>query len=123
MDVALWQDFRTYHNMQPLTDAVDFIIVNFVLHEEFDKYKKSKIESGYSYLKVNELLEFYLFRNGDLSDCVVTQYNQNYLRLNGNDIDKFCRWVSDLRISYEQEGLKVFSIGECSKLDSAVHVE
>ena len=92
MDVALCQNFRAYHNMQPLTDAVDFIIVNFVLHEEFDKYKKSKIESGYSYLKVNELLEFYLFRNGDLSDsCVVTQYNQNYLRLNGNDIDKFCR--------------------------------
>ena len=91
VDVALCQNFRAYHNMQPLTDAVDFIIVNFVLHEEFDKYKKSKIESGYSYLKVNELLEFYLFRNGDLSDCVVTQYNQNYLRLNGNDIDKFCR--------------------------------
>ena len=28
-DVALWQDYRAYHSMQPFTDAVDFVIVDF----------------------------------------------------------------------------------------------
>ena len=28
-DVALWQDYRAYHSMQPFTDAVDFGIVDF----------------------------------------------------------------------------------------------
>lgn len=52
----MWQDYRTHHQMEPVTDAVDFVIVSLQLHDNFDKFKKKNLESGYSYLKVNAIL-------------------------------------------------------------------
>ena len=102
-DVALWQDYRAYHSMQPFTDAVDFVIVNFKLHGEFDKFKKDHIEHGSSYLKVNEFLQFFIDHHQQLTDSIITQYNHTYL----DDIDKLCRWIYDLRDCFNQEGLRV----------------
>ena len=36
VDVALWMDSRAFHGQPPLTDALDFVIVNCQLHNEFD---------------------------------------------------------------------------------------
>ena len=47
VDVALWQDYRAHHNMQPVRDALDFIIVNDKLHDEFDEFKRVEIDSFY----------------------------------------------------------------------------
>ena len=30
--MALWKDYRAYHNEQPLRDAIDFVVVNFHLN-------------------------------------------------------------------------------------------
>ncbi len=63
MDVVLWQDCRAYYNQAALIEVDEFVIVNSEVHEEFDEYKKNTIGRGYSYLKVNELIEFYLLQN------------------------------------------------------------
>ena len=83
IDVALWQDYRTHLNMEPVRDTLDFVIVNDNLHDDFDKFKKAEIESIYSYLRINELLKFYLCCNHQLSRCIVKKYGCKYLRLRG----------------------------------------
>ena len=40
VDIALWQDYRAHLNTQPMRDALDFVIVNDKLHEEFDELKR-----------------------------------------------------------------------------------
>ncbi len=111
VDVVLWQDCRAYYNQAALVEVDEFVIVNSEVHEEFDEYKKNTIGKGYSYLKVNELIEFYLLQNDHLSGNVKTLYNKAYLKLSGSDIDELCDWLLNLRKSYEQEGVKVFSTG------------
>lgn len=113
VDVALWQDFRAYNNMQPVKDAIDFVIVNSQLHNEFDDFRKGQKEGRrYSYLKVNELMQFYVHHDYcQLSDSIVTQYNHTYLRMGSGDIDRLCRWIYGLRESYQLEGLRIFNTG------------
>ncbi len=111
VDVALWQDFRAYNSMQPLKDAINFVIVNAQLHNEFDDFKKDEIQRDYSYLKVNELLGFYIHHVCQLTDSVVAQYNNTYLKMCGDDVDKLCIWIYDLRKCFEDEGLRVFNTG------------
>ncbi len=94
--------------MQPITDAVDFVIVDF---QEFDKFKGEHIESGNSYLKMNELLEFFIDQHQQVAESIITQYNHTYLKMSGNDVDKLCRWIYGLRRSFEPEGFRVFSTG------------
>ena len=106
-DVALWQDYRAYHGMQPFTDAVDFVIVDFKLHDEFDKFKKDHIEHGSSYLKVNEFLQFFIDHHQQLTDSIITQYNHTYLKVCDDDVDMLCRWIYDLRDCFNQEVLRV----------------
>ena len=106
-DVALWQDYRAYHGMQPFTDAVDFVIEDFKLHDEFDKLKKDHIEHGSNYLKVNEFLQFFSDHHQQLTDSIITQYNHTYLNACGDDADKLCRWIYDLRDCFNQEALRV----------------
>ncbi len=103
MDVVLCQDCRAY-NQAALVEVDEFVIVNSEVHEKFDEYKKNG--RGYSYLKVNELIEFYLLQNDHLSGNVKTLYNKAYLKLSGSDIDELCDWLLNLRKSYEQEGVK-----------------
>ena len=49
IDVALWQDYRTHHYMQPVRDALDFIIVND------DEFERVEIEF---FTRLNDLLKF-----------------------------------------------------------------
>lgn len=99
--------------MQPLTDAHNFVVLDFQLHEEFDDFKKKEIEQGYSYLEVNELLKYYADLHF-LTDSLVTKYNHTYLKVLTDEVDKLCRWIHELRGSFKQEGLRVFSTGKHS---------
>ena len=42
-----------------LVYAIDFVIVNSRLHDEFDQFKKAEVQPSYSFLPVVELLLFY----------------------------------------------------------------
>ena len=106
----MWHCGKIYHNEQPLRDAMDFVVVNDHLHNQFDEFKKIEVKCGYSYLKLNELLEFYICRH-DLITSTIARYNNTYLRLHGNDVDGLCRWICDMRSSFKHEGLGVFNNG------------
>ena len=53
VDVAIWQDYRAYKCLDSVVDATDFIVINNQQHDEFDEFKKTKIMSYISYLKMN----------------------------------------------------------------------
>ena len=97
VDVALWQDYRAHCHMQPVRDALDFVIVDNKLHDEFDEFKRAEIESIYSYLRLNELLKLYLRCHPHLSGYVVKKYGNTYLRLLSERVDDLCRWIYQLR--------------------------
>ena len=108
IDVALWNYYRAYHNEQPLKVAMDFVVVNDRLHNQFDEFKKIEVKCCYSYLKLNELLELYICRH-DLITSTIARYNNTYFRLHGNDMDGLCKWIYDIRYSFKHEGLGVFN--------------
>ena len=110
VDVALWQDYRVHSNMQPVRDALDFVIVNNKLHNEFDEFKRAEIESIYSYLRLNELLKFYLRCYPHLRGNLVKKYGHTYLRLLSDGVDDLCRWIYKLRETFDMQGQKVFEI-------------
>lgn len=99
VDVALWLDYRAFNKQELLRDAVDFVIVNNRLHDEFDVFKRDEeIESEYSYLQMNELLMYYINHEcGHLQRSIVTRYGHTYLKLSGYDIDDLCMWIKNKR--------------------------
>ena len=96
--------------MQPVRDALDFVIVNDKLHDEFDEFKRAEIESIYSYLRLNELLKLYLRCNPHLCGFVVKRYGHTYLRLLSERVDVLCRWIYELRETFHTgcQGQDVF---------------
>ena len=90
IDVALWKDYRAYHNEQPLKAAMHFVVVNYCLYNQFDEFKKIEVKCCCSYLKLIELLEFYICCH-DLITSTIARYNNTYLRLHGNDMDGLCK--------------------------------
>ena len=92
--------------MEPVKDAVDFVIVNNMLHDEF---KRAEI-SIYSYLRMNELLKFYLRCNCHLRVYVVKKHGHEYLRLLSESVDELIQWIRKLRETFPTEGQKLFEI-------------
>ena len=95
--------------MEPVKDAVDFVIMNNMLldeFDEFDEFKRAEI-SIYSYLRINELLKFYLGCNCHLRVYVVKKYGHEYLRLS---VDELIQWIRKLREIFPTEGQKLFEI-------------
>lgn len=107
-DVAIWLDSRAYQDMGSLQDTGDFVVVNSELHDEFDKFKKENIDSKFSYLKVNKLLNLYLHHNSDLKKHLVAMFNNDYLKLKGDDVDDVCKWVYKMREVFESKGYDAF---------------
>ena len=101
VNVALWLDYPAFNNQELLTDAIDFIIVNNHSHDEFDAFKRDEeIESEYSYLRMNELLMYYINHEcGHLQQRIVTRYGHTYLKLSGYDVDDLCVWIKRRRES------------------------
>lgn len=103
VDVALWQDYRTHRNMQPVRDELDFVIVNDKLHDEFDEFKRAEIESIYSYLRLNELLKLYLRCHPHLSGFAIKKCGHTYLRLLSERVNHLCQWIYELRESFHTD--------------------
>ena len=109
VDVALRLDYQAFNKKEPLRDALDFVIVNTCLHDDFDEFKRKEIESDYSYLRVNELLLHYIVHDcGHLRERIVTKYGLTYLKLNGDQIDHLCRWIKTKRDCIRQDGFGTF---------------
>ena len=58
-DVSLWIESREFNNKPSLRTVYDFVIVNSVLHSEFDEFKSEMTHRDYSILPTNTLLEYW----------------------------------------------------------------
>lgn len=109
VDVALWQDYRTFNREKPVKDALDFVIVNNELHKEFDSFKKSEVPSGTSFIETNPLLQLYCHEK--LKNMFTVQkYGKTYLELSGSNMDDLCQWIRALRKLHKTQGSSVFQI-------------
>ena len=103
VDVAMWQDYRAFSGLDPVTDAVDFVVINSRLHVELDEFKK-EIPQNMSYLKINKLLQLYVQPH----HTIVTKYGHTYLLLSSDQIDELCRWLYQMRAEFEVKQHTVF---------------
>ena len=104
VDVAMWLQYREFHNQSPLREVCNFVIVNELLHQQFDAFKKREIFPPYTiYLETNELLA--LWRPLPL----IHRFGQKYVTLNSSDVDELCEWVLGMREKFYQEGTKIFA--------------
>ena len=53
---AFWLDSRPFHQQPPVTDVIDFVIVNNKLHAEFDSFKKKGVYPSLRHREVNPLV-------------------------------------------------------------------
>ena len=60
VDVELWLHYRAHNKHPPLLGDCDVITVNSELNNDFDDFKHKELQSGYSYLEINKLLQHYL---------------------------------------------------------------
>ena len=124
VDVVLWQSYRAYQKQPPVTDAIDFVIVNNQLHSQFDEFKKTEIEPDISYLEMNHLLQHYCHIKPHLRAFLVTRYGKAYLKLTSSLVDELCSWIYKMigqKDSHEasQQGIV---INTADVLKVAIHV-
>ena len=108
--MALRLHHRSYNKLPPLSDNGDFIIVNSELHDDFDDFESKELESGYSCLEVNELLQHYLETKLH-GASTVNKYGLKFVRLHASEIDDLCEWVEELQEQYSDIGNDVFITG------------
>ena len=106
--MAVWLDSRACKDMDTLKSTGEFVIVDTTLHDEFDNFKKERIDRKSSYLNVNGLLKFYLHHNNHLKSNLVMMYKNTYLKLKDVDVDDLCKWVSQMREEFKCRGSHVF---------------
>ena len=96
LDVMLWIAYRECHGKPQLRDTTDFVIIDAVLHDEFDLFKASTMQKDSSFVPVNELLSLYC------SQCSVKfpaleKFGCFYVELTPAEIDSLIDWVLVMR--------------------------
>ena len=124
VDVALWLDYRSFHEKPSLQDLGDFVIISLPLHAKLDLFKKAEIKPLYSLLAVNELLQFYSLCQSPhlIKSRRIEKYGKAYLELHLSEIDQLIPWVEEKRNEYhESDGEKIFTESTAfqSMLDSS----
>ena len=123
-DLALWLDSRDFHkNNPPLHRACGFVIINSQVHDDFNKFKKVQAQCDYSLLESVELLDLWnSSRNSP--DAVMNRFGKQYIRLHRTDIESLCKWVMELRESFERLGKVALQIHntESSATSSLQHL-
>lgn len=114
LDVALWQDYRVFHGKSALPDAIDFVLVNNLLHDDFDSFKRKEVKPQYSYVQLNELVLYcFVLQFSNLFESSrIMRYGKYYLELQASELDKFISWVYEMREVYKIEGENTFEISK-----------
>jgi hypothetical protein len=123
LDVALWLDFRKFHGKPELVDAVDFVIVNSRLHDEFDEFKKAEVDPSYDLLPVVELLLFYCLTKCPhvLDSSLVHKFGKTYIKMDSSQLDALVSWMYEMNEQYYGvEGEGVFDQAALSKISRGI---
>ncbi len=76
--MALWQTYRAYAHQPELVEAFHFVIVNPLLHNQFDDINKTEnIDFGISYLEMNK--HFYIRQHPQLGTSLTEKYGKTYI--------------------------------------------
>ena len=108
LDVVLWMAHREYCGKPQLKDLIDFVIIDTVLHDDFDSFKASTVQKGFSFVPVNELLSLYCSMSS-LEFSTVQMFGYSYVKLSGEEMDALVDWMLEMRDKYKQEGEVLFS--------------
>ena len=101
-------------------DAIDFVIVNSHLHDEYGQFKKAEIQSSHSLLLVVELLVYYC-----LTECphvldsqsLVLKFGKVYIGMDMSEVDALVSWMHKMNDRYYGvEGEGVFDKETLSKV-------
>ena len=71
-------------------DAIDFVIVNSRLHDEFDQFKKAEVQPSYSFLPAVELLLFYCLTEYPMFWIPLKCLNlvgRSYIKMDASQVD------------------------------------
>ena len=95
--MALWLDSRSYDSKPQLREASGFVIVNPMLHSEFEAFKAAVSTPECNNLRLGPLLQYWKdFVRPSCGD-VLTMFGSHYLRLHYSEVDDLCQWVLDSR--------------------------
>ena len=101
LDVVLWNAHRQFHEKSPLKNVTDFVIVDAVLHKEFDSFKASTVQQGSSFVPINELLSLYCSQSS-LKFSIIQMFGYSYVHLTSAQIDLLIDWILEIRNEYYQ---------------------
>ena len=106
-------------------DAIDFVIVNSHLHDEFDQFKKAETQPSHSLLPVVELLLFYCLSEcpAVLDSSQVLKFGKTYIRMDTSQADALVSWVYEMKENYSVEGQGIFDKETLSKVFGGIIID
>lgn len=119
LDVAFWMDYKHFKGEPPLEYATqDFVIINSQLHSEFDEFKAKEVTPPFSFLPLNELLEYYCWSEckDKMKSSEIRRYGKVYVYLSSEEIDSLVEWVHQLRAQFTSGGESTFLVPIIEKL-------
>ena len=113
IDVAFWLQYRKSIGEPPLVEALDFVIINEQLHDDFDSFKKTEIRPRFSYVPAIELVSLFCkcadIMVADIMVPCVIRYENDYYELDESQFDELVVWVHGLRHECKSTGcVKLF---------------
>ena len=109
VDVALWLDCRTYEKKPTLKRVSDFVLVNPVVHQEFNDFAKAEITQELQLLLDVDLIKVWETDKA-LSLPRVSRYQNVYVSISSSQLDDLCLWVYDMRKLYNSKGRSLFEV-------------
>ena len=101
--LALWLDCRTYEKKPTLKRVSDFVLVNPVVHQEFNDFSKAEITPELQLLLALDLIKVWETDKA-LSLPRVSRYQKVYVNISSSQLDDLCLWVYDMRKLYNSRG-------------------
>ena len=98
-DISFWLDYRAHKNMPPLTEVCDFVIMDDVLFDEFEKFRDW--DRGDSWIPYNRLVRCWKETSCKINVSSTTKFGREYIKLTNTEVDNLCQWIKDTRTNLQ----------------------
>ncbi len=106
--VASLQSIHPCMHQPDLVEEFDFVVVNSLLHNQFDNFKKAE-NTDISYLEMNSLLHFYIRQHPQSGTFLTKKYGKTYLTCTCGQVDELCQWIYDMRKQHPKSKLYIYA--------------
>ena len=107
--MALWLDCQTYEKKPTLKRVSDFVLVNPVVHQEFNDFVTAEITPELQLLLDVDLIKVWETDKA-LSLPRVSRYQNVYVNISSSQLYDLCLWVYDMRQLYNCKGRSSFEV-------------